>query len=173
MKKVLAFILVLILCISLSGVALAASPGIIVKDYNTGDTINWIQFKLHPLNELTDEVDTVWISPLQDYEKDLLHSAAEAAYPGATVNDLGVITMSGYDAENDYIFDYFGPFTAKVLNPNVHKGDKVVVFILNEEDQSIKQIDATHVKKGSFKFRDRAKDAMEADCVYVILHNNK
>lgn len=175
MKKFLAVLLVLILCFSLSGVALADWPSLNVTDDN-GNPIDWIQFKLHPFNELTDKVDTVWVIPIyDDYIKGQLYTAAQDAYPGATIYELGRINMSGWDTQDGetYIFDYFGPFTAKVENPNVHKGDKVVMFISNGEDENVRQVDASNVKKGSFKFRDRDRNAMEADIVYVIIHTKK
>ena len=171
MKKVLAFLLVLILCLSFSGVALAKSSDLSVTDDN-GNPVNWIHFKLHPTYDLTKEVDTVWVIPIYDeYIKDQLYAAAQEAYPGATVNELGRINMSGWDTQYEYIFDYYGPFTAQVDNPDVHNGDKVVVFISHaNEEQPIEQVKAFRVKDGTFSFRDFTTDAMEANCVYVILH---
>lgn len=169
MKKIWIMLLVVILCFSCCGVALAKSPTLNVIDYN-GDPINWIHFKLHHYNHLTKEVDTVVVSSLQDYEKDLLNAAAHEAYPDATINELGRIYMSGWDTQYEYVFDYFGPFTAKVNNPNVHKGDKVVLFVKYMFEDQPQQINAFCVKKGTFSFRCPAVDSMDAKYVYVILH---
>jgi hypothetical protein len=169
MKKVWLFLLVLVLCVSFSGVALAKSQDLTVTD-SDGNPVDWISFKLHPSNELTKKVDTIWVNPLQDWEKEQLYAAAEAVYPGETVIELGGITMNGYDDEYDYIFDYFGPFTAKVYNPDIHNGDKVAVFIFNQEEEIVFEVKAFRVKEGTFSFRDFKADYMGAYCVYVILN---
>lgn len=163
MKKVLAFLLVVAICVSLSGVALACWQELTVTDRD-GNPIDWIDFKLFPQDEYTSEVDTVWVNTL-DYGKEELYAAAEAAYPGETVIELGGITMNGYDAEYDYIFDYFGPFAARVADARVQNGDEVAVFVMGEEE-IVNEVKACRVREGRFSFRASAP----AYCVYVILH---
>lgn len=155
MRRILLIMLSLILGFSFSGTNLT------ITDSN-GNPIDWIEFKLHPYDEYTEKVDTVWVNPL-DYGKTELYSAANAAYPNETIIELGGITMNGYDTEEG-IFDYFGPFTAKVYNPNVHRGDKVALFVYGEAGV-VEKIKAFNVKEGAFSFR--ASSA--AYCVYVIL----
>lgn len=171
MKKIVALVIILVLVFAIPAVALAkiAGPTPIDRD---GNPVNWISFTLLKKGDggggLASEVNWICVSPL-DYRQDALYAAAQAAFPDKAITELGGITMSAYNEEWQE-YDYWGPFKAKVQDANVHKGDRVVVFVAGEDEEiPVQQVEATNIGKGHFSFRASAA----AYCVYVILHNKK